>query len=270
MINNTHLPLITIVTPSYNQGRFLEEAIQSVLNQDYPNIEYLVIDGGSTDNTMNVLAKYCNHDIKYISEPDDGIYDAMNKGIALAKGQIIGILNADDMYYSSGVIALVASVMSDDCIDSCYGDLLYVKRNNIDKIVRYWRSSQSNKFDFYQGWIPPHPTFFVKKQIYEKYGFFRTDLGQAADYELMLRLLLCDSILASYIPTVLVKMRTGGITNASFHSRIDNHRSALLAWEVNGLKPKPWTLYFRAMRKFVQYLLPILRHNIAKQQLMPQ
>jgi glycosyltransferase len=202
------------------------------------------------------------------------MYDAMSKGIQRARGSSIGILNADDFLAGPDILATVAEVFQDPDIDSCYGDLVYLTAPtqttnghtarieevngafvlNGERIVRRWKAGQAGPKDFYWGWMPPHPTFFVRRSVYEKLGLFRLDLGTAGDYELMLRFLLKHRITTRYIPKVLVKMRVGGASNASLKKRLAAHRNDRKAWAVNGLKPYPWTLWLKPLRKIGQWL----------------
>ena len=170
-------------------------------------------------------------------------------------GDVIGILNADDFYPSPEILEKVTEVFQKDNIDSCYGDLMYVDSENTDKVIRYWQSGPYNINKFYQGWMPPHPTFFLRRSVYEKHGFFNLNLGSAADYEMMLRLFLKHRISTTYIPEVFVKMRVGGVSNASLKSRIHANRMDRRAWQVNGLKPYPWTLLFKPLRKVNQFFV---------------
>ena len=195
----------------------------------------------------------------------------MNKGVMLATGDVIGILNADDFYATPNVLAKVASVFEDPAVMSCYGDLEYVREagtgdestQNLKlkiqnyKVVRNWKSGPFKPDKFKWGWMPPHPTFFVRRSVYEKLGLFRLDMGSAADYELMLRFLFRHRITASYIPEVLVKMRAGGVSNATVANRLRANRMDRLAWSVNGLTPYPWTLFMKPLRKLPQYLRKI-------------
>lgn len=244
---------VSIITVSLNNAEYIETCIQSVINQDYENIEYIVIDGDSTDGTLDTLGKYGSRISRLVSEPDNGMYDALNKGLCLASGEIVGLLHADDIFAHANVLSKVATILRDPQVDACYGDLLYVSRNDSNQIVRYWKSGPYNPRRFYRGWMPPHPAFFVKRSICEKYGMFNLALGSAADYELMLRFLLKNSITCTYIPEVLVKMRTGGQSNASLRNRIRAHRMDRHAWQVNGLRPYPWTLLCKPLSKIVQY-----------------
>jgi len=202
-------PLVSIITVVLNRKDTIEFAIKSVLSQTYSNIEYIIVDGGSTDGTVDVIKKYNKYILKWISEPDNGIYDAMNKGIKMARGQIIGILNSDDVYADNKVIEVVVKAIEENNADCCWSDLVYVDRENTDKIIRYWKSSEFKEEKLKRGWMPPHPTFFVKKWVYEKYGYFNLDFPIAADYELMLRLLEKYKIRSCYIPKVLVNTRHG-------------------------------------------------------------
>lgn len=246
-------PKISIITAVRNSADTVESCIRSIREQSYKSIEHIVIDGASTDGSIEIIKKHSNSITRIVSEPDKGIYDAMNKGISLASGDIIGILNSDDLYADSEVLSSVGRVLSNTAVDSCYGDLVYVAPLDTERIIRYWKSSPYNDKLFYKGWMPPHPTFFVKRAIYEKVGLYRLDLGSAADYELMLRLLLKSGISTIYIPRVLVKMRCGGKSNASLLNRLNANRYDRKAWEVNGLRPKPWTLLMKPISKIKQY-----------------
>jgi len=246
---------ITIITAVFNSKDFIEDCIRSIHRQTHKDIEHIVIDGGSTDGTLDIIKQYQSGIEKLVSERDDGIYDAMNKGIKFATGEVIGILNADDFYPDSGVLEKVAQVFKNEDIEACYGDLEYVDSVDIGRVVRYWRSGPYDVNKFYSGWMPPHPTFFVRRSIYRQYGLFNLSLGSAADYELMLRFLVKHRIAVAYIPEVIVKMRMGGVSNASIKNRIRANRMDRRAWSVNGLKPYPWTLLFKPLRKVHQFIL---------------
>lgn len=239
----------------YNSALTICDTVKSVITQTYPNVEYIIVDGASTDDTLNVVRRYADFKIRIVSEPDRGIYDAMNKGLTLATGEIIGFLHADDVYAHSGILTDVARIFEINEADSCYGDLVYVDREKTDKIIRYWKAGLYDAKRFYRGWMPPHPTFFVRRGIYEMYGEFSLDMGTAADYELMLRFLLKHKIKAAYIPEIMVRMRTGGKSNATTKNRILANRMDRLAWKVNGLKPFPWTLLMKPLSKISQFLV---------------
>jgi len=239
---------ISIITVCLNSAKTIESTIQSVLSQNYPEIEYIIIDGGSTDGTTEIINRYRPKINKVVSEKDNGIYDAINKGILLTTGDIIGNINSDDFYASSDVIEKVVKKMVEKEADVCWGDLVYVDRYNPDKIVRRWESSGYKDDKFKSGWMPPHPTFFVRRQVYNGYGLFNTDFKIAADYELMLRFLENHRVKSCYIPETLVKMRIGGKTQKS----IRNIRNVLRykwedyrAWGANGLRVNPINIIFR-------------------------
>jgi len=230
---------ISVITVVLNNKAYMSDCINSVINQTYKNYEYIIVDGKSTDGTLDII-KGCGDKIsKYISEIDHGIYDAMNKGINMASGDIIGFLNADDVYYDSNVLENVVLVMSDQKVDACYSDLLYVKKENLDKVIRYWRSSTFSSGLFKKGWVPAHPTFFVRKKIYEQYGFFDLDYKLAADFELMVRFLEREKINVRYIPKVFVKMRIGGSTNKSIINIVKQNIEIFRACKKNNVEISP-------------------------------
>ncbi len=244
---------LSIITVSFNSAATIETTLSSVAEQTSASIEHIVVDGGSTDGTLEIINRYRSVLAHVITGSDAGIYDAMNKGIALARGDIIGILNADDFYAAEDVIAQIATVFEDLAVDACYGDLEYVDTSQTDKVCRYWRSGNYRPERFYHGWMPPHPTFFARRVLYDTYGSFNLALGSSADYELMLRFLLRYGAKAVYIPHVLVKMRTGGISNASLRNRLRANRMDRLAWRINGLHPRPWTMYMKPLSKLNQF-----------------
>lgn len=210
-------PKISLITVSYNSGQTIEDTIKSVESQTYSNIEYLVVDGLSSDNTISILNGFPKVITRVVSEKDEGIYDAMNKGLALASGEIIGLINSDDVLADEYVLERIAQEFYDNPdIDACYGDLCYVKHNDLNKVVRYWRSNPHEAGCIKRGWMPPHPTLYVRRSVYETCGCFDLNYKIAADFELMLRLFDIHQIRSKYIPRVLVKMRLGGTTNRNF------------------------------------------------------
>ncbi|WP_459947580.1 glycosyltransferase family 2 protein [Desulfocastanea catecholica] len=243
---------ISLITATYNAAVTLDHCLQSVASQTVTP-EHLIIDGCSTDETLMVAGNHSGHLLQVVSEPDNGIYDAMNKGIQKANGDVVGILNADDFYASPEVLEDVTKAFQDPSVDACYGDLCYVNYDDTAKIVRYWQADGFDNRKFYWGWMPPHPTFFVRKAAYERFGAFNLDLGTAADYELMLRFLVRHHLHAVYIPKVLVKMRTGGVSNAALKNRLRANRMDRKAWLVNELRPYPWTLTMKPLRKIGQW-----------------
>ncbi|MCW3077219.1 MAG: hypothetical protein JWO32_1828 [Bacteroidetes bacterium] len=244
---------VSIITVTFNSADTLQDTIHSVITQSYMNTEFIIIDGGSTDNTLNIVKKYKGSISVVVSEKDQGLYDAINKGIDLATGDIIGILHSDDFYIHEHVISHYVKVFNDKNCHAVYSDLYYVKRENTDKIIRKWKSGNYNPDSFINGWMPPHPTFFVKKEVYNRLGKFNTEFKTAADYELMLRFIHKNKIDLAYLPEYTVKMRIGGKSNASVKNRVNANLEDRKAWEVNGLKPRFYTLYLKPFRKIFQF-----------------
>jgi glycosyltransferase len=207
----------------------------------------------SNDDTLAIVRSF-PHVTSVTSEADNGIYDAMNKGIKKATGDIVGILNSDDFYASPSILSEIVSAFEETGCDAVYGDLEYVNRTDVSKVVRYWRSGKYDQGSFAWGWMPPHPTFFVKRSLYDQYGVFNLDMRTAADYELMLRFIHKHKIKLTYIPKVLVKMRDGGASNVSIGSRIRANREDKQAWMINGLNPYWFTLYLKPIRKLSQFI----------------
>jgi len=244
---------ISIITVTYNSAQTIEQTLQSVINQSYKNIEYIIVDGGSTDETLLIIDKYKNNISKLISEKDKGLYDALNKGIALATGNVIGILHSDDFYTNTNVLHLYADIFTKTNAEAVYSDLYYVDKTNTDKIIRKWKSGNYKQNSFLWGWMPPHPTFFVKAEVYKKFSNFNLQLTSAADYELMLRFIHKQKITLSYLPQFTVKMRVGGKSNASVTNRVNANLEDRKAWQINNFKPYFFTLYLKPLRKIVQY-----------------
>lgn len=211
---------ISIITVVRNGAETIDDTINSVLGQTYPDMEYLVIDGASTDGTMAIVERHKDRIAKIVSEPDLGIYDAMNKGIGLATGDIIGLLNADDVYAHEGVLKKVAEALADPNVDACYADLVYVDQWDLRKIKRYWKSRPFLPGLFAKGWMLPHPTFFVRRRIYEQHGLFNLEYKIQSDYDLVMRFLEIDRIRTTYIPEIFVRMRVGGASNRSIMNRV--------------------------------------------------
>jgi len=247
---------ISIITVAYNAEATIAEAVASVVGQrqDSFELEYIIVDGASTDETLAALEPNRDGIALIISEPDRGLYDAMNKGVAAATGDFIGILNADDAYAHNGVLAAVAARLEETGADALYGDLDYVAADGSGRVVRRWRSGEMGPRSFLRGWMPPHPTFFLAQSVYDENGVYSLDLRSAADYELMLRMLHKHRVRAAYIPDVLVKMQTGGMSNASWTNRLRANREDRAAWRMNGLRPMPWTLVIKPLRKLGQWI----------------
>ena len=237
---------ISVITVTYNSAATVVDTVESVLSQTHPEVEYLIVDGASTDATLEKLEPYRDQLAGLLSEPDRGMYDAMNKGIARATGDIVAILNSDDIYADPQVLAGVAECFIKTGADCVYGDLHYVTAD-LQKVVRNWVSGDHWAGQFKRGWHPPHPSFFVKRAVYESSGDFRTDLRIAADYECMLRVLQAQGCSAAYLPEVLVKMRTGGASNRSIRNIWNANRECYRAWRINGYHP--WTAAIATVRK---------------------
>lgn len=244
---------ITLITATFNSASTLKTCLDSVAFQTITP-EHLIIDGCSTDSTLERLSTYTGHDLTVFSEPDKGMYDAMNKGIRKASGEVIGILNADDFYADSSILEGVADVFRNRAVQACYGDLCYVDKRVTEKVIRYWQAGTYDSRKFYWGWMPPHPTFFVRRSVYLQFGDFNLHLGSAADYELMLRFLVRYGLQAAYIPKLMVMMRTGGVSNSALSNRVRANMMDRKAWSVNGLRPYPWTLAMKPLRKLSQWI----------------
>lgn len=245
---------LSLITVAFNSEETIEETILSVLSQKKVDLEFIIIDGGSTDSTCDIINKYSDKVDVFLSEKDNGIYDAMNKGVQLASGDIIGILNSDDVFASEDVLFKVSNAFSAKGIDALYGDLVYVDRYDLSMVKRKWISGNYTKGDFKKGWMPPHPTFYVKRSVYEKYGLFNLEFTSAADYEIMLRFIHKHQIKLFYLPMIMVKMRQGGQSNASLSNRLKANREDKKAWLVNGLKPGPLTLVLKPLSKLGQFI----------------
>lgn len=228
---------ISIVTATFNSGATLRDTIESVLSQDYHDFEHIIIDGGSKDNTLEIIKEYepqFKGRLKWISEPDKGIYDAMNKGIKMATGNIIGILNSDDFFSTNKILSLIAKEIPN--FDAVYGDIHYVNDSDLNKPVRYYSSDGFAPWKMIMGFMPAHPSFYCKKEIYDKVGLFDTSFKIAADFEFLLRAIYVNRINTNYIPTDFVTMRTGGASTRG----MDSHKKILLdhlkAYRKNGIK----------------------------------
>jgi glycosyltransferase involved in cell wall biosynthesis len=225
---------LSVITVCYNSAATVVDTVESVLAQSHPQVEYLIIDGGSKDETLSKLTPYRERIAVLVSEPDGGMYDAMNKGIARASGDVIAILNSDDVYAHKDILSRVGALFASSGADCVYGDLDYVAASDTNRVVREWRSGPYQTNSFRRGWHPPHPAFFVRKSIYEKLGGFVTDLRIAADFEFMLRVLERNHTSVAYLPEVIVKMRTGGESNRSLHNMLQANRECYRAWRMNG------------------------------------
>jgi glycosyltransferase len=244
---------VSIITVCYCSATTIADTLKSIVAQSHPDVEHIIIDGGSTDDTMKIVDQF-PHVTKKISEKDQGIYHAMNKGIDMSTGDVVGILNADDFYAHKDILQKVAILFEDESIDAVYGDLVFVDQHDITRVTRRWTSGSYNIDQFYKGWMPPHPTFFVRRAVYEQFGKFNTSLSSAADYELMLRFLLKHKIKPAYLNEVMIKMRQGGKSTGSLKNRIVAHMEDRKAWKVNQLKPAFFTLILKPLSKIKQFI----------------
>jgi glycosyltransferase involved in cell wall biosynthesis len=226
---------ISIITVAFDSELYIADALRSVDQQSWREREHWVVDGASSDATLDVVGGHARLWRHVVSEPDDGIYDAMNKGVDLARGDVVGFLNSDDFFASSTALDKVAAVFADPEVQACWGDLCYVKQHEPSKIVRFWRSSSFVPGSFARGWCPPHPTFFVRREVLERFGAFDLNFPIAADMELMARLIEVHRIRSVYIPHVLVHMRMGGTTNRSLRNIWQQNREIWAALKLHRL-----------------------------------
>ena len=246
---------ISIITVVYNNEQFIADAIESVLSQTYNDVEYIIIDGGSTDKTVEIIEGYKGRIQTVVSEKDTGLYDAMNKGIALATGEVVGILNSDDIYYHAKVLEeIMALFKADTNAGAVYGNIVYCAKENIMKVVRRWVTKAHYKTFFEDGEIPPHPGLFVKKKIYDTVGGYNLSFKIAADYEFMIRAFRANGFKLIFINKFLVRMRMGGASNKSIKNIIQGNKEIHRSWKLNGLSFPGKLLLVRPIKKIAQYL----------------
>jgi glycosyltransferase len=243
---------VSIITVVWNNKDTIKDAIESVLAQTYKDIEYIVVDGASSDGTLEVIKRYEKKIDKFISEKDSGIYDAMNKGLALSSGDIVGVLNSDDFFASDDIIQTVVDEFRSKDIDCLYADLEYVDAQDTSKVVRYWKSKEFDPSLFKKGWHPAHPTFYVKKEFYDKYGFFDLEFKIASDYEIMLRFLQKYQLRPSYVNKTFVKMRIGGASNGSIRNIFKANMESYRSWKKNDLYINPFMFLLKPLSKILQ------------------
>lgn len=243
---------ISLITVTRNAETYLSRCIESVIAQNYSNLEYIVIDGASTDNTLQIINKYNQNIDFYVSEPDSGIYDAMNKGINIATGDVIGVLNADDFFADNSILSSLSSAFKQYNTDVIYGDLDYI--NPKGAIVRNWHSGAYKHGMFNWGWMPPHPTFYCKRSLFERFGLYDLQYGTAADYELMLRFIHQQKADVYYLNKKMVKMNKGGVSNKSFQNRFKAWVFDYKAMGKNGVMFPLMCVIFKPIRKFSQFL----------------
>lgn len=242
---------VSIITVCFNIAETIEDTIKSVLSQDYRDIEYIVVDGDSTDGTLDIINRYKNDIAKVISEPDNGIYDAMNKGLRLSNGSIVAALNGDDVYAEKTTVSRMAEFIQSNGLDAAYGDLVYINHNNTDHVTRFWKPGDYKEGAFCRGWVLPHPTFFCRKEIFERYGYFNDTLQIAADFELMLRFIEKHRIKVGYRPEIIVKMRTAGKANV-LRGMICGNLEIIRSFRLNDLRLSPWFFVCKPITKVAQ------------------
>ena len=245
---------VSLITVSYNSASTIRDTIESVLSQDYPDIEYIIVDGDSKDATKDIIQSYGSGVTKFLSEPDKGIYDAMNKGIKLATGDVIGMINSDDFYSSSNIISKVAETFSADQTDAIFGDLVFVAPDNLERVVRRYSSRRWNPSKFARGFMPAHPTFFVRRKYYDQFGLFKTDYKIAADYELLIRFLYVHRLNYKYLPLNMVTMRTGGVSSNGLQSNITLNEEIIRGCRENGISTNHVKVYSKYFKKVLELL----------------
>jgi len=246
---------VSIVTVVYNAADTIADALNAVNQQSYKNVEHIVIDGASNDGTQDVIQQF-EHVAVFVSETDTGIYDAMNKGIAMATGDVVGILNADDFYQHEHVIRDAVQALESHSVDACYADLVYVDYANTEKVVRYWTSQKHTAGLCFQGWMPAHPTLFLRRFVYDRSGLFNTSLAYQSDLEFCARIFEQTKISSIYVPEIWVRMRMGGVTNGSFKTMWKGNWESYRALKKMGLKKDPIRFFWGKFKpRIKQYLL---------------
>ncbi len=248
----------SIIIVTYNSAFTLKDTIESVLRQDYPTVEHIIIDGNSSDDTVKIIESY-PHITNWISEKDKGLYDAINKGIQRATGDIIGILNSDDFFPNEKVLSIIAEQFKDPEVDAIIGDIAFVKPDNLGRIIRHYSSANFHPKKFAAGYMPAHPSFYVRKKFYDTYGLYKLDYKIAADYELLIRFMHKKGIRFRYIPEILVYMRTGGVSNQSVMSRFVLNKEIVRACAEIGIKTNMARLSMKYFNKIFEYISPLLK-----------
>jgi len=248
---------ITVITVTYNSAATLADTLRSVQQQDYCQVEHILVDGGSTDQTVNIIKSY-PHIEKWISEKDNGLYDAINKGIRMATGDVVGILNSDDFFPTDSVLSKIAAAFKDTAVDAVFGDIAFVRPGNLNKVIRLYSSRRFTPRRFAYGYMPAHPSFYVRKSCYDNMGGYKTDYKIAADYELLMRFIYRHKISYCYLPETLVYMRTGGVSNKNILSRYLLNKEIIKACKANGVKTSMAVLSLKYLNKIFEYIGPFL------------
>lgn len=247
---------ISIVTVCYNSAATIADTLKSVAAQDYPGIEHICVDGLSKDNTVEIIKSF-PHVAKCVSEKDSGLYNAINKGVQMATGDVVGVLHSDDFFPSNDVISTVAKAFGENDVDAVYGDIAFVSPNKLQKIVRLYSSARFTPKKFAYGYMPAHPSFYLKKKCYDQHGLYHEDYKIAADYELLMRMIYTHKISYKYIDKIFVYMRTGGVSNQTFKSRYVLNKEIVRACKENGVSTNMAVLSFKYLRKIGEYIKPV-------------
>ena len=251
---------ISVVTVTYNSAKTLGDTIESVQKQDYRDVEHVIIDGASRDGTVDIIRSY-DSIVNWKSEPDLGLYDAINKGILASSGDVVGILNSDDFFPDHGVLGRIVEAFRDPNVDAVIGDIAFVKPDNLKRIVRHYSAKSFHPGKFADGYMPPHPSFYVRREFYEKLGLYKLDYKIAADYELLIRFLKTNSLRYKYIPGIMVYMRTGGVSNQSIKSRYLLNKETVKACAENGIHTNMARLSLKYFTKVFEYLTPLFKRG---------
>lgn len=247
---------ISIITVTYNGSSTIRDTIESVLQQDYPNIEYIIVDGQSEDKTVEIIKEYeplFGDNFRWISEPDNGLYDAMNKGIKMATGDVVGILNSDDFYHRKDSVSIVAKAFNDKKIESVFADIRFVDPQDLTKTVRYYSSKRFSPKSFRFGFMPAHPTFFTYRKYFEAFGYYETDYAIAADYELLVRFLYVHKLIYKYLPFDMIKMRKGGKSTLSIRHKLKFDNEIVRACKTNGIYTNSLIVLLRGFLKIFEF-----------------
>jgi glycosyltransferase involved in cell wall biosynthesis len=248
---------ISIITATYNSAATVAGTLESVAAQTHANIEHICVDGLSKDNTVDIIKSF-PHVAKWVSEKDKGLYDAINKGIALATGDVVGVLNSDDFFPTPDVMAAVAAEFERANTDMVYGDIAFVKPGNLEKIIRLYSSAKFKPRKFAYGYMPAHPSCYIKKSCYGQYGLYQHDYKIAADYELLMRMMFTHKISSSYLNKIFVYMRTGGVSNQTLKSRYTLNKEIVRACKENGVNTNMALLSLKYINKIGEYIKPAL------------
>lgn len=249
---------VSIITVTYNSAATLQDTLESVKRQDYPNIEHILVDGASKDGTVSIIKSY-PHVAKYVSEKDRGLYDAINKGILMSTGDVIGILNSDDFFPHNKVISNMVNLFKAQDVDAVFGDIAFVRPENLTRVVRHYSSKRFHPRKFKYGYMPAHPSFYVKRRFYEEYGLYKLDYKIAADYELLMRFMHTNKLKYAYNPEVMVHMRTGGVSNKNILSRYTLNKEIIRACRENGVNTNMFIISLKYFSKVFEYVTPVVK-----------